>query len=91
MHRRSAWLSLSLLLLAGLSSRAQPPGGSPFDRFDANKDGKLTKDELPEGLRPRFEAIDTNKDGAITPEEERAFLASNNNRPAGRGGCSLPA
>ena len=74
MCRRSPWLSLTFVLLGGLAIQAQPPGGSPFDRFDANKDGKVNRDEVPERLRERFDAIDANKDGTITPEEQRAFL-----------------
>jgi acetyl esterase/lipase len=65
----------------GLSIQAQQPGGTPFDRFDANKDGKISRDELPERLRDRFDAIDTNKDGSISPEEQRAFLGGR--RPDG--------
>jgi Ca2+-binding EF-hand superfamily protein len=32
----------------------RPDPGQLFDRFDANKDGKITKDELPEPMRERF-------------------------------------
>ena len=83
MRRRSPWLSLTFFLLVGLTIRAQPPGGSPFDRFDANKDGKVARDEVPERLRERFDAIDANKDGTITAEEQRAFLVGS--RPGGAG------
>ncbi len=75
MRRRITWLALTTCLLVCPATKAQPPGGNPFDRFDANKDGKLTRDELPERLRERFDSIDSNKDGTITPEEQRAFLA----------------
>lgn len=36
---------------------------------DKNKDGKLSKDELPSAATKDFDKIDTNKDGAITPDE----------------------
>jgi acetyl esterase/lipase len=77
MRRRFARASLMLTscLLGGSTLLAQPPGGNPFDRFDSNKDGKVTRDEVPERLRERFDAIDANKDGTITPEEQKAFLA----------------
>jgi acetyl esterase/lipase len=45
-----------------------------FDRLDRNKDGKLSKDEMPEFIRDRFGDIDTNKDGSISREEDAAFL-----------------
>jgi acetyl esterase/lipase len=80
MHARSPWLTPTILWICTLPIQAQQTGGTPFDRFDANKDGKLTRDELPERLRERFEAIDANKDGSISPEEQRAFLTGQ--RPA---------
>src|SRR5438034_6508034 len=53
-----------------------PPGGKAkgdprqfFDRLDANKDGKLSKDELPEQMRERFAQLDGNGDGFVSPEE----------------------
>lgn len=58
------------------------PGRDPAARFaelDANKDGKLQKDELPERMQARFDQLDTNKDGAIDAAE---FAAA---RPPGRG------
>ena len=46
----------------------------PFDEFarahDTNKDGKLTREEIPAGpVRDRFTQIDLNKDGLATPAE----------------------
>ena len=76
MRRRFALACLTLAsCLIVPSLRAQPPAANPFERFDSNKDGKLSKSELPERLRDRFEAIDADKDGMITPEEQRAYLA----------------
>jgi Ca2+-binding EF-hand superfamily protein len=40
-----------------------------FQKYDANKDGFLQKEELPAWLRDRFDEIDTNKDGKISKEE----------------------
>jgi hypothetical protein len=37
--------------------------------FDKNKDGKVTKDELPERMQRLIEMGDTNKDGALDKEE----------------------
>ena len=39
-------------------------------------DGKLTKDDLPERLRDRFDKIDANHDGLIDEQELRDWLAT---------------
>jgi hypothetical protein len=41
--------------------------------FDKNKDGKVTKDELPERMHHRIDLGDTNKDGALDKEEIMKF------------------
>jgi len=43
--------------------------------FDANKDGKVTKDELL-AKSPGFDHFDTNKDGVVTADEVKALPAS---------------
>ena len=44
--------------------------------FDANKDGKLTKEELTDTrLHALFDRADTNKDGVVTREELEALFA----------------
>ena len=43
--------------------------------FDANKDGKLTKEEVPERMQGIFERADANKDGRITAGELQEYLA----------------
>jgi hypothetical protein len=66
---------------AQTSPSTQPPaGGSPdraaaveaaFTRADANKDGKLSKEEaakLP-GVSAKFSELDADKDGALSAEE----------------------
>ena len=46
--------------------------GQILRRFlDTNKDGKLTKDEVPERLHGMFERGDTNKDGLLGKDELR--------------------
>ena len=45
--------------------------GGMFERFDANKDGKLSGDEIPERMRGMMEQLDTDKDGAVSQEEFR--------------------
>jgi len=69
-------------LLAALlaKSRAQVP--SPFDRWDADGDGKLTRQEVPERARRLFDRVDTNGDGTLSREEDSAFR--NRQPPAAR-------
>jgi Spy/CpxP family protein refolding chaperone len=43
--------------------------------FDKNKDGKVTKDELPERMHYLLELGDTNKDGALDKDEIKALAA----------------
>ncbi len=66
-----------LLLLFLLVS---PLLADQFDDWDANKDGRLSPEELPENLRPNFDKVDANHDGFITREEHLAFM--NKNKPA---------
>jgi len=56
---------------AGLSEGTQGPGDrrDPFERFDADEDGKLTKAELPEKAAKALMAADANGDEAITRDE----------------------
>ncbi len=44
-------------------------GGFALANFDQNGDGKVTKEELPEGMQSRFNDLDKNSDGAITTDE----------------------
>src|SRR5689334_3264916 len=45
-----------------------------IQRFDKNKDGVLTKDEVPPGLAKIFDRIDTNHDGKLNKEEMERLL-----------------
>ncbi len=40
-----------------------------LNRFDKNKDGKLSKDEVPDQMLANFTRVDTNKDGSIDAAE----------------------
>ena len=72
-----------------------PPGGarSPaaiaaaiFTRSDANGDGKLTEDELPEQFRAGFSEVDSNSDGGIDRAELTAAMSKRMQNRAGGGG-----
>jgi hypothetical protein len=54
--------------------------------FDKNKDGKVTKDELPERMQHLIELGDTNKDGALDKDEIRKLATRLADTPGGRGG-----
>lgn len=47
---------------------------SIFKRRDANSDGKLSGDEVPERMRSRMEQLDSDKDGALTLDEFRSGM-----------------
>ena len=56
---------------------AGPPAGRMLERLaqaDADKDGKLSEQELPERLRPQFKALDGNADGFIDKAELESGL-----------------
>jgi multidrug resistance efflux pump len=55
-----------------------------IQRFDTNEDGKVTMDELPEGLRDRLAGADTNDDGTLSAAELTTAFAKM--QAAGGGG-----
>jgi EF hand len=63
--------------------------------YDKNKDGKVTKDELPERMHGLIEQGDTDGDGALSLAEIKALAAKLNRQngpggPGGRGGPGGP-
>lgn len=78
----------------GSGEPGETPATSPSEltamlmAFDANKDGVLTRVELPERLQPIFDRADTNKDGKLTTEEitRSAAAASPQSTGGGREG-----
>ncbi len=66
-------------VFGGPGRRGGPPTGEDADvneelvvmlmGFDANKDGKLTRQEVPERMQGIFTRADANKDGLLTREE----------------------
>ncbi|MDO7171670.1 YHYH protein [Mariniflexile sp. AS56] len=51
------------------SGNGQPNFASMLQRLDANKDGKISKEEAKGNLKENFDKRDTNKDGYITESE----------------------
>jgi len=79
----------ALLVGAPVSAQTPPRGQSahegavrelavmralPFERLDANKDGRLQETELPITLVPAYPRADKDKSGDISPDELRAEL-----------------
>ncbi len=57
-------------------------------QHDKNKDGKITKDELPERAQRMFDRLDANSDGAITKAElEKMAQRFGGGGGGGRGGA----
>ena len=77
-----------------------PPAGSPSDRgetgrpdpaqrfarLDANGDGKLQADEMPDRMKPLLNTADSNGDGALDRAEMQAAMQ----RFRGGGGARPP-
>jgi peroxiredoxin/mono/diheme cytochrome c family protein len=57
-----------------------------ISQFDRNGDGKLSKDELPEGHKWLFNLLDRNHDGFLDVEEVTAFVKANDGKPGHGGG-----
>ncbi len=64
------------LALSLVSQSQQAPTGAArqFQQIDQNHDGKISREELPEALRPNFDRADANHDGGISPEEHLAVI-----------------
>lgn len=91
--RSLLWFALLAISAAGASVLAQAPG-SPFDRWDANGDGRLVREELPEPLRRNFERVDANRDGFVSREEDAAVRrdrpGANGKGKGAQGAARLP-
>tara|TARA_Y100000994_G_scaffold220963_1_gene200363 strand:- start:168 stop:1301 length:1134 start_codon:yes stop_codon:yes gene_type:complete len=72
----------------GMGGKSRPQGmggmggGNPM-QFDRNKDGKLSKQELPQQMSRMFDRMDRNKDGFVTQDELRPQMGGGGN-PKGR-------
>ena len=61
---------------------------SIFKRCDANKDGKLQKDECPQFMSQCFDRFDSDKDGALTKDELRNGIMKEINTTSAHAGTS---
>lgn len=57
----------------GAGGRRGALGTASFELLDANKDGKVTREEARQASAARFDALDGNKDGVVVPEEFQAM------------------
>lgn len=64
-----------------------PPAGRQFDVMDVNRDGRLSREELPERFRQNFDRVDADHDGFISPKEHLA-VAHRGRRPSAKAGES---
>jgi hypothetical protein len=72
--------------------KPDPPRGLNIDEvveriitFDKNKDGKVTKEELPERMHHLIALGDTNKDGALDRDEIKKLVTARATAPGGFG------
>ncbi len=53
----------------GPGGDGRPDRGAIFTQLDKNSDGKLTVDEMSEGMKDRFPTMDKDSNGSVTKEE----------------------
>lgn len=68
------FISCCALLLPMLSAAQELKPDRRFTEWDSDKDGKLTREELPERNRKNFGRVDTDKDGFISLREHLTFV-----------------
>ena len=74
-------LTTALIVSGDLPCRSQEQRPSQFDQWDKNEDGRLSRDELPERLRPNFDRVDADDDGVISREEDAAVRRGGQRQP----------
>lgn len=71
----------------GFLGASEPERPDRFKQWDKNSDGKLSRDELPAGLKRNFARVDRDGDGFISrAEHERAMAAWRKAREGGGNG-----
>tara|TARA_B100001971_G_scaffold213785_1_gene248257 strand:- start:606 stop:1739 length:1134 start_codon:yes stop_codon:yes gene_type:complete len=71
----------------GFGGQGRPQKGGGLMRFDKNKDGKISKAEVPEQMAGFFDRLDKNKDGFVNQNEMRSISGGfgSKGRPQGGG------
>lgn len=66
--------SMTVLMASGVAMAKGKPATSPIETLDADKDGKLSKDEVKAdtALTGKFDTLDANKDGFLEKDELKA-------------------
>jgi acetyl esterase/lipase len=75
----------STILVGGVWAQTKDRAVATFEKMDANGDGQLAKEELPEPLRRNFDRVDRNGDGRISITEHRAVVERSRPTKGGRG------
>lgn len=70
------------VLLIAFAAAALPALAGPFEAWDQDKDGRLSREELPAGPRQNFDRIDADRDGFISKTENEKFLQQRQRQPA---------
>ena len=74
LRRRIPAMFASLLAVSASGGSPVAESDERFERWDRDGDGRLVRDELPEGLRGNFERVDRNGDGVIDLREHLAVV-----------------
>jgi predicted dienelactone hydrolase len=81
------WASHGFVVLIPAHADArQSEADRMFAEYDADKDGKLSKEELPEQFQAFFETLDKNEDGFLTKDELAEIAGRGGRGNRGRGG-----
>ena len=84
--KRLPLLVAILLMTTNAMPQGMPDMGAMFLRqFDANNDGKVTRDEFIKPSEAQFERMDSNHDGAVDAAELDAMKAQMMQRMQQRG------
>ena len=73
----TGFAAVPVIAQEGMPGMTGPQGAFSFETLDANKDGKITRDEIAAARKARTEGLDADKDGFLTAAEIAAFRLKN--------------